>query len=345
MRETIQDCVTRLVRYQRAPNDATRLFREWKHNTDILPKVQTQLEALLEAYGKFEPVVYDTQGIHDDGSDLVLRYRPEEGDRDFELICFQVKSFDDLVKKTYMQELKAQRDDSFRKVLGMSYYFILLCTDVKVHKEKVRSVMAEFRSADRTEVIEPGFAFTFLHHPKTRIEALVKRAMESGDLVFQLALESLDLPSPSARVLAIFMAVKSALTGRTDFNADQFLGDPTLRNIYDDLRKQQEDLLELTRQTALEKSASSEGNSDADEWEKTDEEELVQLGEFDDQFANDLELLESEMVDLDPASPNIRLQPDQLRALNAVITDALARYDYAEHQLMNYMFSLMGVRD
>lgn len=36
-----------------------------------------QLEMLLEAYGKFEPIVYDTQGILDDGTDLVLRCRSE----------------------------------------------------------------------------------------------------------------------------------------------------------------------------------------------------------------------------------------------------------------------------
>ena len=61
----------------------------------------------------------------------MLRYRSENSDRAPELICFQAKSFDDLAKKSYMQELKAQRDDSFRKVLGIHYYFLLLCTDSK----------------------------------------------------------------------------------------------------------------------------------------------------------------------------------------------------------------------
>jgi hypothetical protein len=158
MSETIEDSVRRLLRYQRAPDKATRTVRHWKHNADILPKLQGQLEMLLAAYGKFEPVVYDTQGIRDDGSDIVLRCRQTKEDKAPELICFQVKSFDDLAKKTYMQELKAQRDDSFRKVMGMTYYFLMLCTDVQAHRDRVRLIAAEFRSADRTEVIEPAFS-------------------------------------------------------------------------------------------------------------------------------------------------------------------------------------------
>jgi len=217
MPETIQDSITRLLRYQRAPEKVTSIFRTWKHNTDMLPRLQKQLEMVLEAYGKFQHAVYDTQGIHDDGSDLVLHYRPERSDEGLELVCFQVKSFDDLGKKTYMQELKAQRDDSFRKVVGLHYWYLLLCTDAKAHKNRVRSIMAEFRSAYRTEVIEPAFAYTFFHHPKTRIEALVKRSMEADDAVFRLALESLDLESPSARALTIFLTVKYVFTGALHF--------------------------------------------------------------------------------------------------------------------------------
>jgi hypothetical protein len=117
----------------------TRLFREWKHDADILPRLQAQLEMLLEVYGKFEPVVYNTQGMHDDGADVVIRFRPENADEDWELIGFQVKSFDDLANPKYMRELKAQRDDAFRKVVGMRDYFLLLCTDGDADGDKVRS--------------------------------------------------------------------------------------------------------------------------------------------------------------------------------------------------------------
>ena len=331
MRESLQDSITRLLRYQRVPARATKLFRSWKHNSDILPKLQTQLEMVLDAYGKFEPVVYDTQGPRDDGSDVVLRYRPRDSPDTFELICFQVKSFDDLAKTGYMQELKAQRDDSFRKVGGMRHYFLILCTDSEAHKDRVRNIMAEFRSADRTEVIEPGFAYTFLHHPKTRVEALIKRAMEEEDYVFQLARTSLELESPSARALAIFIVVRSAFTAASRFTIDELLGDPGLRSIYEDLRVQQAALLDQSLERNLE--------HDSEDYPP------VQIEDFEDQVAADLELLETDVVELEPASQGVELRLDRVRALNAVVMDALARYEHNEAQLMSYMFTLMSVRD
>jgi hypothetical protein len=58
MRETLQDSITRLLRYQRAPETATRLLRTWKHNADILPKLQrrrvsTTLRQVLAKFNEF----------------------------------------------------------------------------------------------------------------------------------------------------------------------------------------------------------------------------------------------------------------------------------------------------
>jgi hypothetical protein len=90
MSKTIEDSIRRLLRYQRAPDTATTILRRWKHNADILPKLQVQLETLLGAHGKFEPVVYDTQGTRDDGSDIILRCRQETGNKAPELISSQI---------------------------------------------------------------------------------------------------------------------------------------------------------------------------------------------------------------------------------------------------------------
>lgn len=339
MGESIQDSVTRLLRYQRAPEKVTKLFRNWKHNTDILPRMQSELEMLLEAYGKFEHVVYDIQGPRDDGSDILLHFRPEDGKGPPELLCFQVKSFNDLAKKDYMKELKAQRDDSFRKILGLRYYFLVLCTDPQLHRDRIRNIMAEFRSADRTEVIEPPFAYTFLHHPRTRIEALVKRTMEADDFVFRRALEWLDHPSPSARALSVFLTVKSVLRGETRFPLDQLLREPSLHRIYDELREKQEALLSESSPSSTNPMAAADDEESF--WESDYEGE--QVGDFVDQIAVDLETLEGD-TELDSLSDNVLLRTDQMRALTAVIADALARYEYNEEQLMSYMFDLF-IRD
>ncbi|MFL5561015.1 MAG: hypothetical protein ACJ79K_06045 [Gemmatimonadaceae bacterium] len=306
----------------------------------------------LASYGKFEPVVYDTQGINDDGSDLVLRCRPENSDGDPELICFQVKSYDDLLKKTYMQELKAQRDDSFRKVIGLRHYFLILCTDESLHRKKLRNIMAEFRSADRTEVIEPAFAYTFLHHPNTRVDALVKRAMEAEDYVFNLALGSLEFPNPSARALALFLVVRFVLSGQSTFQIEDLRHESGLQNIYGELRSQQQALLELYESAEQgfvppfedqdEAPDDAEGE-DMREYSHETDDTPIQIADFDEQLAADLLLLENDVLEVGSASSHVTLRPEELRALVAVVSDSVARYEYDEEQLLTYMSNVMGV--
>ena len=342
MRESTQDSIVRLLRYQRSPTPLTRRFRSWKHNADILPKLQIQLEMILEVYGKFEPIVYDTQGIHDDGVDIALGYQPEGYSDQRRIIGFQAKSFSDLAKSDYLQSLKAQRDDAFRKVLGLSYYFIVLCTDAKEHGDKIRQINAEFKTAERTEIIEPAFAYSFLHHPKTRIEALIKRTFEDGDLVFKNALNSLSLPNPSVRALLIFLVVKCVLSGSHRFSLDEIVGSWTLKKVYEQLREIQAEALDISNDVVLERSISrSEGEEI--EYDDDDEADPVQLAEFDLQVAEDLELLETGFVDTYSNSEDVLLRTDQLRPLIAVVADALARYEHNESELLSYMFSLMGV--
>jgi len=239
--------------------------------------------------------------------------------------------------------LKAQRDDAFRKVIGLSYYFIVLCTDAKKHRDKMRQITGEFKNADRTEVIEPAYAYTFLHHPKTRIEALIKRTLEAGDLVFKLALDALDMPNPSARALAIFLTIKHVVSGSRRYVIEDLTRDFKLRTVYEDLRKRQEELLDIARQVALERDiARSEGEEDSCEPDD-DDEDPIQLADFEQQIAEDLELLDSDLVEMDSGSHNIMLRTDALRPVVAVVADALARYEHNERELIEYMFSVMGV--
>jgi hypothetical protein len=113
MTDSILDTIV-LARYRRAPVDATAAFQRMKHNSTILPKLQTQLESILNAHGRFRDVIYDTQGIHDDGVDAVVRIPPTESDGTPKLIGFQVKSYDDMIKPGYLKDLKAQHSDATR---------------------------------------------------------------------------------------------------------------------------------------------------------------------------------------------------------------------------------------
>jgi hypothetical protein len=341
MQENILDSLTRLLRYQRSA--VTDQFRAWKHNRDILPKLQQQLEAILNAYGKFQPIVYDTQGIRDDGVDIALSYFPEGNSDQKQIIGFQAKSFDDLKPSNYLQSIKAQHDDAFRKVKELRYYFVLLCTDAKMHKDKVRAIEGEYRSDARTEIIEPEFAYTFLHHPKTRIDSLIKRVFESDDIVFREALDSLDQTSPSARALAIFLAVKYTITGETAYPTESLFGEAILRRIYERLRIRQEELLDATRQAAIERDNVRE-NGEVPEDEDENYDDPPQVAEFTQQVAEDLELLKGDMVDTGSnSSSKVYFRGPQQLPLIAVIADARARYRHSDAELTEYMFSVMGV--
>jgi hypothetical protein len=342
MRESIQDIITRLLRYQRAPTKMTEEFKIWTHNKDILPKLQHQLEMILDAYGKFQPVVYDTQGILDDGSDLILRHREvTTANTEFELLSFQVKSYNDLCKKTYMQELKAQHDDTFRKVIGLQHYFLFLCTDESVHKDRLRNIAAEFRSATRTEIIEPAFAHTFLNHPRSRVDAIVKRTLQAADAVFKSALESIEFSSPSVRGLAIFIAVQFSVHGSDSFDQRVLLTNQSLRSVYDELRLRQERLVE-DFYARLEKRST---RSKRKRWDDEDEEPPMRIANFEEQLGLDLAVLENVLVDFEPASDTIRVRADAVMPLTAVIVDAVVRYDYDASTVLAYMFNVMGVLD
>jgi hypothetical protein len=363
VRESIHDIVTLMARYYRAPTRVCAAFRQLKHDADILPKLQEQLETILEAYGKFQPIVYDTQGIKDDGSDVVLVVRERE-ERDADLIGFQVKSFDDLQQKGYLQNLKAQTYESHNKIKGLSKYFIVLCTDPRAHKREIRLIEAEFKAAARTDVIEPEYAYTFLYMmPKTRIEALVKRTMEADDHVFKEALKSVAYDTPTARALVVFLSVHFVLTGSSLITLPGLTQDKRLRSIYEELRNRQIEEITATLDDTDEdsgsyaKMASFEGgdennvNGEDDECDEDDDEEdgevdePVELDEFEPQLGQDLAELEDEVLETDNASDGYQILTTEIRALSAVALDALVRYEYNEEQLYAYMFNAMGIRD
>lgn len=365
MADLLLDSLVQLLRYQRAPEAATGQFRNLKHNAHILPALQIQLEAVSKAHGKFREVIYDIQGIRDDGADIIVRIPATEGEENDRLLGFQAKSFGDMSKPTHMQDLKAQRDDAFRKIIGLEYYFIFLCTDMAKHKDRVRSVMAEFKSADRTEVIEPAFAFTFLHHPITRIDAFVKRSLEAGDMVFRDALEEVrGFAGPSSQALVILLAVNSILSGKSLFHIEELLGEKALRDIYDELREKQKATLALDAEEleALDFDSDEENDpdgenepdrdfeegemseEDSDDWEDSEEPQMP-IAEFQDQLTIDLELIDSLATSEPKGSEGIQFLGTELRALTAVITDAIARYGYNKSELVNYMYDVMGIRD
>jgi len=93
------------MRWDRTPSTDTVAFRNLKHNRHLCPNLQRQLEAVVNSYTKFAPIVYDMQGPNDDGVDVLVRVT-RDGQED-EAIGWQVKSFNDFKKPDFYTTLKA----------------------------------------------------------------------------------------------------------------------------------------------------------------------------------------------------------------------------------------------
>ena len=315
----------------------TREFARLKHNKDLCPRYQLQLESILRALGRFAPVVYDTQGVFDQGADIVVRLRDERrlDHEPPELIGLQIKSYDDFRQGGVLKTLKAQRDDAFRKVHGMSRYYVVLCTDEEEHKDTIRNIEAEFKGADRTVVVEPSYALSFLKLSDRRIEGHVTRLAQTDDLVFKRALETVDLETPTAGLLALHLAAL-ACEGLSETTAEEL--------------KNQSDL-EAAYQSSLDsRRAASEvlqKEIDHDDDEQRGRARLAEtfFDSFDDALAYDLEVLEASLADLSSGTGVISIRRTEMLPLLALLTDAKVRYELEGPELVAYGAEALGLVD
>ncbi len=324
--QTVADIIDRLTRFERSPRLRTRAFRHPKHNADLCPRMQHQVEVILRGFGKHRSVVYDTQGVRDDGADVVLGYRESEQDRRH--ICFQLKSFDDLEGHRWLNTLKAQRDDAMTRVRDLEHLYIVLCTDQTVHRDKIRQVSATYRDAPKTTVIEAQYAWTLLTLPEYRLDVHVTRMLDADDTVIRDAVAALEVTSPTAKILAIQAVVEVLFSYPNRVTVEKLQHIPHLRRLY-------ADVLEALR-TQLAGEPEQYDDSDAD---------LVNLvsSNVDDTLASDLIVITQTLFSLDERTGTLAPEVAQLMPVFAIATDAIARYGLTREQVVPYMAELLDV--
>src|SRR5437899_999471 len=82
MEESVPEIIDRILRFGRTSSDSTERFRSLKHDKDLLPAFQRQIERVLESYGRLSPITYDIQGPRDQGLDIVIRRHNEKDEFD-----------------------------------------------------------------------------------------------------------------------------------------------------------------------------------------------------------------------------------------------------------------------
>jgi hypothetical protein len=235
-----------------------------------------------------------------------------------------------------MQSLKAQRDDSFRKISGIASYYIMLCTYEKDHKDKIRNIEAEFRTADRTYVVEPSYAHAFLNIVEHRIHAIVTRICEADDVVMKKAIDAIEYPSVSAKALALYLSLQW-LKGKHDLSIAELASSSDLADLYL-MIQQNEELLDQKPDT---KKLAEIDEEEADDTFDLTTREMV----FQERLAFDIDILDHGVIDADSSGGTVSVYETHLIPVIALIADSMARYEYSFDDVLPYMLNVMGILD
>jgi hypothetical protein len=325
MNDSVPEIVDRMMRLGRTPSKNTERFKLLKHDKDLLPQFQRQLERVLESYGKLSPLTYDTQGIRDQGVDIAIR-RHDENEEFHSLIGFQIKGTDDLLQDDYMQKLKAQHDESSR-IKGLQQYYIVTCVHEAGHKKRLRSIAGEFKNAQHTRVIEPTFADYFLLLTQERIDAYIRRTLAGGDIVLKKALEAVGFASRMTGALLVYLTVRFYVESAGPVDIVTVMGSGTLRALHEKL---------------LSKAEAEYNDSEAEDVIEFDEFSEVQ-SDFETQIYRDLEILGDGPIAVDGDSITVRFE--QVTPLVALATDALVRYEYPPQSVTPYLLDLLSLSE
>jgi hypothetical protein len=313
-----------MVFFRKSSVERTAIFQDLKHNSDLCPKFESKFSSLLASFEKFKKVVHDIQGIHDKGTDIMLKH---VSDSHLKFICFQIKSQDDLKEKNYLKTLKSQYFDSEDNFKELINYFIIVCCDTNetTYKNKVRNIAKAFSDKKNVVIIEPEYSVALYNMSSVHIDALVRNKIGSEDVVIKSAKSILSELTPvEASILVLFCA-----------------------NYVLDNSSQSYSINDLAQNSFISKVLEKTANNDR-EWffienEEEDEdyfEKLIDLGFSDNERVQQaIDYLNGIFIDYEVDELK-SLYKESLFPVIAIIADSKARYDYSKDEILEYFFRL-----
>ena len=227
--EDINKVIYELLRFRRSESSKTSHFKKLKHTKDLCPLIEKKITKIIESFNKYKRIVYDIQGFHDKGTDILFR---ESDDENNSYICFQIKNEDDFLRSDVLKELKAQHSDSTNNFSPCIAYYILICADINISRdikdskgngikeniklnkqanqniESVRKIEAAFSTYKNTFIIDSSYMETFLNLTLTQIDAVTKSKFGDEDVVFKKAIDITSVLTPSESSIIYFMIWK-----------------------------------------------------------------------------------------------------------------------------------------
>lgn len=330
-----------LFQFRRTAVEATEIFASWKHDADLCPKLQRQIEVAYSAIEKYQTITYDIQGPRDAGTDVILR---EPTDGDYEYVCFQVKSHDDLKNPDYLRILKAQYFDSqSRYGQQLRDYYILLCSSLvsfdqtkarsitsRAVKGKIRVISGEFARTPHVHVIEPEYALAFLRLAYAQIDAVVKKRLGETDVVQREATELVINFTPTETALLLFIIWSQIENNSSSVTLEEITNSDFLREIYDEMP-------DLHRDGYFFFEEDIENREDRETYNSL---RNPRGFDFDTRILYDLMTLEGELIEVVEAE-RYTVEMKRVKPIAVTLMDGEIRFEYDRKSLLHYAFNVL----
>lgn len=304
----------------------TEKFRHLKHDKDLCEGFREKVDAVFNAFDKYHRVVYDIQGLKDEGTDVLLSERI--GDKK-EYVSFQVKGEWDLSQKDYLKTLKSQYFDSIKRYGdSLKDYYIVLCYSIatkdkqkqrltldKGRKEKVKGIIREFELMPQARVIEPEWAASFLALSQIQIDVVIKSRFGNEDIVFKEAINLVSELSSTEKIILVFMLWLHLYRNKSTTTSEEIVQSEFIQRTFASL---------------------------PEEIDEDDEGYHYYPLDLDSQVARDLERLEGNFVERGEGN-DFSLPLDSVQPLAVLLMDGHIRYDHNDDELLTYMLALLGV--
>ncbi|NQE65306.1 hypothetical protein [Caulobacter sp. RHG1] len=209
---------TELLRRNAVTDSETVQFKNFKHDKDLCPSFTEILEGVLGVFGSYHTDVHDIQGFSDEGIDVLLRYRADDGEHK---IGLQIKSYDEFElwakeKLDVLKTLKAQYATAMHTV-RTEEYFVVLCTDAAKHRGRIRSITSALKTFANCTIVKPKEALGLLQLGGLDTFIQATRLICQDDRTLQAA-ESYVADMPPAQAYAVIALVCGAFENGPDLD-------------------------------------------------------------------------------------------------------------------------------
>jgi hypothetical protein len=277
----------------------------------------------------------------------------EEESEESNYIAFQIKSFEDLNSEDYLKKLKAQCFEALNEYgKKLEQYYILLCTDKSTHENHIREIKKAFGTSNAVTIIDPQYAITFIRLNEIRITAVVDSVLRKDDFVYERAKIMLGDYTPTEVALSLAIAYESIINPKTNANMELIRNRKFIKEVYDRLPDYPRDYYFFEEELEY-----------IDEEDDDFEEETKRLSEdfgvkwvngkfkppadrkrdFNMRLSEDFDLLDGQLFSLNGETGEIELDYNSALPLQAILLDAMVRYEYNGDDLLRYIFNALGV--